>query len=335
MIFISYRRSDGKATAQLIKDSLVKNGFDEKEIFLDLHDILGEEFPERCRKAINSCDKFLLLITKNSFAEKEGHDYYFDEIHQALDQNKTIIPVTYEATFNESTIPEEFQKKRLHLINAIRLDLEYKNESMSKIVSALTKGDEPSVFSRIAKWFAVPLVFITIYLGVSFVFGVVRYVWDTYWLSDETCVEYASKHVIKGDEGLYYYATHDSLYVFNSEDKKVSVVPNTFANTNANMTIYIEKSQLMEAGFWTLAIALVHEATKFHFKIHTKNGKQVGVIVAAAISVIAGVGFGFVCERMIFPVYECRMIRKHLHSPDWWNRIISPKSGVPVINSKF
>lgn len=334
MIFISYRRSDGKATAQLLKDSLVKNGFSENDIFLDLHNILGEEFPERCRRAIDSCDKFLLLITKNSFVEKAGHDYYFDEIHQALDQNKKIIPVTYEATFDESTIPEEFQKKRLHLINAIRLDMEYKNEAMSKLVSALTKGDKPSVFSRIAAWFAVPLVFITIYLIVSFVFGVVRYVWDTYWLSDKTCVQYATEHVIKGDEGLYYYATHDSLYVFNSEEGEVSVVSNAFANTNAAMTIYIEKSQLVEAGFWTLAVGLVYEVTKFRVKPHG-NSKQMGVIIAATISVIAGVGFGFVCERMIFPVYECRMIRKHLHSPDWWYRIISPKTDVPVLKSKF
>lgn len=334
MIFISYRRSDGKATAQLIKDSLVKKGFEEKEIFLDLHDILGEEFPERCRRAIDSCDKFLLLITKNSFVEKEGHDYYFDEIHQALDQNKKIIPVMYEATFDESTVPEEFQKKRLHLISAIRLDMEYKNESMSKLVSALIKGDKPSVFSRIARWFAVPLVFITIYLIVSFIFGVVRYVWDTYWLSDEVCAQYASEHVIKGDEGIYYYATKDSLYMFNSDIGKVSVMSNAFANMNADMTVYIEKSQLLEAGFWTLAVGLVYEVTKFRIKPHGNN-KQVGVIVAATICVIAGVGFGFVCERMFFPVYECRMIRRRLHSSDWWYKIISPKTNVPVINPQF
>ncbi len=334
MIFISYRRSDGKATAQLIKQYLMSYGFDENDIFLDLHDILGEEFPERCQRAIDSCDKFLLLITKNSFTKKEGHDYYYDEIHQALDQKKKIIPVLYEAALDESIVPEEFQNKRLHLINAIRLDLEYKNESMSKIVSALTKGDKLSVFSRIASWFVVPLVFITIYLIVSFVFGVVRYVWDTYWLSDKACVQYASEHVIKGDEGIYYYATHDSLYMFNSEDEGVSVVSNAFANTNAAMIIYIEKSQLVEAGFWTMAVGLVYEVTKFRVKPHG-NSKQVGVIVAATISVIAGVGFGFVCERMIFPVYECRMIRKHLHSPDWWNQIISSKKNVPVVKHKF
>ena len=334
MIFISYRRIDGKATAQLVKDSLVKNGFDENDIFLDLHDILGEEFPERCRRAIDSCDKFLLLITKSSFVKKEGHDYYFDEIHQALDQNKKIIPVTYEATFDESTIPEEFKKKRLQLINAIRLDLEYKNEAVSKLVSALTKEDKPSVFSRIARWFAVPLVFITIYLIVSFVFGVVRYLWDTYWLSDEACVQYATEHVFKGDEGLFYYLTHDSLYVFNPSERVVSVVSNAFANTNAAMTICIEKSQLVEAGFWTMALGMVHEATKFRVKPHG-NSKQIAVIVAAAISVIAGAGFGFVCERMIFPVYECRMIRKNLHSPEWWYRITSAKTDVPIVKPKF
>lgn len=334
MIFISYRRSDGKATAQLIQTSLIERGFDKSDIFLDLHDILGEDFTQRCSEAISECDSFLLLVTKNSFSKKEGHDYYYDEIHQALDEKKMIVPVLYETEFNDNVIPEEFMKKGLHLRNAVRYDIEYQEDSLKKLIRALTINSKPPFLKKLAQWFAVPLVFITIYLGVSLIGGVIRFIWDNYWLSNDTCLQIATSHIIKGDNERYFYSTHDSLYIFNTIEHTISIVPNVFDNSNAALSITINRDDAFEAGFWTVAIGLVYEISKIKIKPHG-NSKQVGVIIAATVSVAAGFGFGFVCERMMFPVHESRIIRKNLHSPFWWNSMIQSRSSAPVINRDF
>ena len=112
MIFISYRRADGTAFAKLVQKTLIENGFDEDEIFLDLHNILIDDFVERCRNAISECDIFLLLVTKQSFKEREEHDYYYDEINQALDENKK--------SYRSFTIPHS-TKKPFRTLSARRI----------------------------------------------------------------------------------------------------------------------------------------------------------------------------------------------------------------------
>lgn len=334
MIFISYRRSDGKATAQLLQNLLIQNGFERNEIFLDLHDILGEDFTERCRREIDACDVFLLLVTKDSFLKKEGRDYYYDEIHHAINTQKRIVPIVYETVFNESNIPDEFKKGNLHLKNAIRFDIEYQNDSMSKIIKAITKDEKKSLYTKIAHWFEVPLIIITIYLGVSLVGGVVRYFWDNYWLSDKACSQIAAKHAIQGEDGLFYYAMQDSLFIFNPAERTLSVVDNVFAKNDAVFSIIIQKSDVFEVGFWTVAVGLAYEITKHRIKPHG-NSKQIGVIIAVSIGVIAGFGVGFVFERMIFPVHESRIIRKKIRSIEMWDYIVRQKNSTPFIHHDF
>lgn len=334
MIFISYRRSDGKAAAQLLQNLLIEHGFEKKDIFLDLHDILGEDFTERCRREIDSCDVFLLLVTKDSFIKHEGYDYYYDEIHHAININKKIVPIVYETEFNESRVPEEFKNGKLHLTNAIRFDVEYQNDSMSKIIKAVTKDAKQSFFTKIAQWFKAPLVIITIYLGVSLIGGVIRYFWDNYWLSDKTCNQIAAQNARQDNNGLFYYTTHDSLYVFYPRERTISVVDNVFAKTDADLSIIISKPDVFEVGFWNVAVALAYEITKHKIKPHG-NSKQVGVIIAISIGVVAGFGVGFVCERMIFPVRESRIIRKKLHSLDMWDYIVRQKISTPIIHHDF
>lgn len=334
MIFISYRRSDGKATAQLIQKSLLERGFSKQDIFLDLHDVLAEDFVERTNDAISNCDYFVLLISKDSFIKRDRHDYYWDEIHQALDENKKIIPVLYEVGFDERTIPDEFKKKKLHLKNAIRYDVEYENDSLQKIIKALTKDSHPSIINRIASLFIVPTLFITIYLGVSLIGAVIRYVWDNYWLSDETCEYIASSRIQRGEDDIFYYITHDSIYVYDKYRDSVWFCNNAYLGSNDGFPVIINKSGMTEAGFWTLAVGMVYEISKFHFKPHG-NSKVIGVVIAVTVSIIAGFGFGFVCERMLFPVHESRIIRKKLHSPVWWNRMTNSTKLPPSINKKF
>lgn len=321
MIFISYRRSDGKATAQLIMKSLIQRGFDKKDIFLDLHDINAEDFTERCHAAIHGCDAFLLLITKDSFVERDGKDYYYEEIRQALKENKKIVPVLYDTVYAEQLIPLEFKKKKLHLKNAITYNIEYDQASMDKIEAALTKK---SIGFNIAKWFKIPLVFITIYVCISVIGGFIRYAWDNYWLSDATCQQIASRHIEWDGDTCYYYCTHDSIYCYNISTKSISIAENNDGNKDALINIRIQREDLKDVGFWAMVVGVVHEITKTRIKPHG-NGKYVGIIVAGTLSVIAGFGSGFAIERMIYPVYESRLIRRQLHNPNWWEQIIKQR----------
>ena len=334
MIFISYRRADGTAFAKLVQKTLIENGFDEDEIFLDLHNILIDDFVERCRNAISECDIFLLLVTKQSFKEREEHDYYYDEINQALDENKKIIPVLYNTSFNEKTVPDSFRKKNLHRKNAIRFDIEYLNDSTTKLISALANANPASFFTRLKEWFTIPLVFITIFLAVSLVGGVIRYLWDNYWLSEKTCAQIASSHIVQNGNDEYLYVTTDSIYRYNSTTKEIEVDWNLYTKSPNGIGISINKDDIYKVGFWSTAVSLVYEVSKTKIKPRG-NGKHIAVIVAATVSVAAGVGFGFVCERIIFPVQESRIITKKLHDPDWWEGIAKSVKSRNIINKKF
>lgn len=334
MIFISYRRADGAAFAKLVQKTLVEKGFDEDEIFLDLHNILLDDFVERCRNAISECDIFLLLVTKQSFIEKDGHDYYYDEINQALDENKKIIPVLYNAEFNEKTIPDFFRKKNLHRKNAIRFDIEYLNDSTTKLTNALTTVKPASFFTRLKEWFTIPLVFITIYLAVSFTGGVIRFLWDNYWLSEKTCAQIATSHIVNNGNDEYIYVTRDSIYKFNNTTKKIDIDWNIYTDANNGLGISINKEKIYKVGFWSTAVSLVYEVSKTKIKPHG-NSKHIAVVIAATVSVAAGIGFGFVCERIIFPVQESRIILRKLHDPAWWEQITRSYNPRNVINRKF
>ena len=333
MIFISYRRSDGQAAAQLLQKSLIDRGFSKDDIFLDLHKIKVNDFTERCAEAISECETFILLITKDSFKPREGRDFYWEEIDAALDAKKKIVPVLYQTTFDEQCIPEHFKAKRLHLKHSIRYDIEYEHDSMDKITDAITENAKEPIPTRIAQWIKVPLVFITIYLLLTVVGGVVRYVWDNFWLSDDTCEQIAAGHVKQAEGNTYYYTTRDSVYWYNGDTRKISVYDNDFIEKSA-LSINIQESDMYQAGFWTIAVALVYEVTKVRFTPHMR-GKALGVFVAATICVAAGVGMGFVCERMMLPAYESRLIRRNLHSPNWWELILGSKHYMPSINRKF
>lgn len=334
MVFISYRRTDAKSTAQLLKKSLVEKGFEKNDIFLDLHDIVVEDFTEVCREAISECDSFVLIISNNSFTPKEGNDYYFDEIQQALDENKKIIPIICNAEFDEKIIPQAFKEKNLHKKHAIRYDAEFHEASINKIIAAITKGQSVSLLNKLSKWFVVPLVFITIYLTVSLVGGVIRYIWDNYWLSENTCYKYASQHIVSGEDSCYYYKTSECIYKYNPRNQKIDMLDFNNINDEA-INIAITKSDAIESGFWTLAVGMVYEISKMKVKKYG-NAKTTGVIIATTISVVAGFGFGFTIERMIFPVYECKIITDQLESsPEWWEKVIEMNEKRHSVNYSF
>ena len=334
MIFISYRRSDGMALAQLIQKSLISEGFDKDEVFLDLHSILAEKFHMRCKKAIEECQCFLLLITDDSFVGKKSHDYYYDEIHYALDLNKKIIPIVFNSKFNENVIPEQFKQKELHLTNAIRYDVEFSEASVKKIIDAIDSARKLTFIQKIARAFVIPTLFITIYIIISLVGGVVRYVWDNYWLSEKLCVQSAAAQIREGNDGIYRYAMRDSLYWYNPISGTVGADINPYSAAGEGIAVRIKPSDGAEIGFWSLAVAMVYEISKstMHYR---GNTKQLAVVAAITVSVAAGFGLGFVVERMIFPVHESKLIRKKLHSKEWWDKLIRNQNKVPELNSNF
>lgn len=337
-IFISYRRSDSIERAQLLKKIFVAHGYRESDVFLDLHDIEAENFVDRCHEAIMACRTFVLVVSNDSFTEKKanggkiGKDYYYDEIMCALEHNKKIIPVLFDAHFDKQSIPKSFVKRGLDMTNALSYNAEYTNDFENKLMRFVSSGEKKTILNKIAAAFVMPALIITLYLGVSLLGGVLRYIWDSYWLSDETCLEIAASALQKSDTGDYYYVTRDTIYKYSTEGQ-ITKTPNAFLQ-KSGLTINVQSSDIYKAGFWTVAVSLIYEVSNHNIKPHG-GGKKMAAIIAAGLTVAAGFGLGFVIERMIFPVQESRLIRTNLNNSSFWNKIIEKRSVQPWIEQKF
>ena len=96
-IFISYRRSDGKLLARLLKESLEKRGY---RVFLDMDELLDSVFDEHIIQAIQSAPIFLLLMTKQCFSRcYNPNDWVRMEIECAVRSRKNIIPINPDNLF--------------------------------------------------------------------------------------------------------------------------------------------------------------------------------------------------------------------------------------------
>lgn len=96
-IFLSYRRSDGKLLARLLKESLEKRGY---RVFLDMDELLDSVFDEHIIQAIQSTPIFLLLMTKQCFSRCHNpNDWVRMEIEYAVRTGKNIIPINPDNLF--------------------------------------------------------------------------------------------------------------------------------------------------------------------------------------------------------------------------------------------
>lgn len=104
-VFLSYRRSDGKLLARLLKESLEKQGY---RVFLDMDELLDGVFDERVLQAIESAPIFLLLMTPH-VCNRCSHekDWVRMEIACAIRSKKTIVPVNPDNRFKHfsSSLP--------------------------------------------------------------------------------------------------------------------------------------------------------------------------------------------------------------------------------------
>ena len=95
-IFISYRRSCSWSLAKLIYDELTNRGFD---VFMDLEQIRGGDFPAKIFEEIDACDYFLPIFSRDTFCLERINnpgDWIRKEIEYALDKDKIIIPILAE-----------------------------------------------------------------------------------------------------------------------------------------------------------------------------------------------------------------------------------------------
>lgn len=91
-IFISYRRSDGFATARLIYDRLEKAGY---RVSFDMETLRSGNFNTQLYKRIENCKDVVVIVSKDAlqFRDNPEHDWLRLEVAHALKLNKNIIPV--------------------------------------------------------------------------------------------------------------------------------------------------------------------------------------------------------------------------------------------------
>lgn len=319
--FISYRRSDSSARAQLVKLSLMQQGYNDKDIFLDLHSIHEGEFPDRIREALYDTEFFILLISKNSFVqekekikehEKREKDFYLEEINIALDLHLKVIPVLFDfLKVEDIALPECLEKKHLKLKNSISYYDVYSNTAMEKIAEFM-KPKKTTIWN----FLKMPLLILTLYAAMTILSGICMYVHDNFFMSDEEQIATMAENVQVGD-GKLVYQIPEKTYIYDTARHTI----HTFEGRQVLvMGGSISGGQITRLGFWTVSMGLVYELSHSRLKPHG-NSKSVLAYVAVCASVVVGVGLGCTLERMLFPKRYSRLITKSLDSTKRWEEV--------------
>lgn len=103
-IFISYRRQGGEFPGMMIRDALVRRGYD---VFFDVESMHQGAFSDQIRTAIKNCSDFLLILSPGTLDRCcNENDWVRYEIEYAIQCGKQIIPVmTSDFTWPEQ-LPE-------------------------------------------------------------------------------------------------------------------------------------------------------------------------------------------------------------------------------------
>jgi hypothetical protein len=133
-IFLSYRRSDGKLLARLLKESLEKQGL---RVFRDMDELVDGVFNERVLQAVESAPIFLLLMTPHvCYRCSQEKDWVRMEIECAIRSKRTIIPVNPDNRFKRfaSSLPVNLQEMlTVHQYSVIDTGQLYQ-ESVAKLI---------------------------------------------------------------------------------------------------------------------------------------------------------------------------------------------------------
>ena len=325
-VFISYRRSDSTERALLVKEMLVKKGYDPGSIFLDLHSIHEGDFPERIQNALRNSKAFILLVSSNSFPPEMDSkpsvvDYYFEEIKMALDLKMKFVPILYDnLKIGDISFPKEIKDRNVDLKSAINYYPEYKDAVEDRIYEFL--HDKKNWKEHLI----VPAAILTIYAVLTLLSGLGMYVYDNFFLSKETQVELVTKHVTSNNSS-YYYQLPDEMVCYSAKDG--DIVHLQFGEVPVAVISKINMDQAYKPSFWTAMAGLIHQVSKSKLKPH--GGKAIIAYAVGAVVVVTGIGLGCVLERMAFPVHRSSPIVKSLDNKDFWQEIVRRKT----ISTKF
>ena len=109
-IFISYRRDGGAQYARILQLMLSQRGY---RVFLDYDELRDGIFSDKIQAAIHEAPVYVLVLSKGSLARcVNEEDWLRREIVLAVQDNKQIIPVNPDNTFDEipEGVPEEVKK---------------------------------------------------------------------------------------------------------------------------------------------------------------------------------------------------------------------------------
>ena len=102
-IFISYRRVGGAQYARILQLKLAEKGYN---VFLDYDELTDGVFKDHIIKAIKSTTIFIVVLSCGALERcKNENDLVRQEIELALSQNKRIVPVNPDNSFDG--IPED------------------------------------------------------------------------------------------------------------------------------------------------------------------------------------------------------------------------------------
>ena len=314
--FINYRRSDSSERAQLVKLAIMEQGYEENDIFLDLHSIHEGEFPQHIKEALHDTEFFIMLISNDSFNKHVEKDYYLDEIQLALDLKLRIIPVLFDAlNVDDLPIPNVFAEKNLKLKNSISYYPEYPKAFREKLAEFMKPSTR--TFVDLIK---MPALILTIYAGVSLIGGIALWCYDNCFMSSEEQIETVSNNLQVCD-GLLLYSLPDKTYVYHTNNQDIQCFE---GNEIPLVNGLVSTAQVTQAGFWTVSVGLVYELSRTRLKPHG-NGKSVLAYLAVVVSIVAGVGLGCTLERMIFPKQYALPIRAKLEQKEFWNQVVTTR----------
>lgn len=319
-VFISYRRSDCTDRAHLVREVLKSIGYDEDRIFLDTHNLHEGDFPEKIRIALADSKSFVLLISKDSIAQKREDenpapaitDYYYEEIKQALALKLKFVPVLFDnIKIEKLDFPEEIKSQRIFLKNSI----DYNPETFDDKLGAFLQ--EQKTWRDL---FVVPTIILSIYAIVTSLSGLGMYVYDNYFLSYDTQIDVVANNTTVED-GHYYYQLPNEVVIYDV--KKDSIYHLEFGNVPAIITAEFNMEQAYSIGFWSVAVGLAYEITKS--KVKPRGGKAYITYIATGVAVIAGIGLGCTLERVLFPVQYSTPIANNLDENAFWHEVIRKK----------
>lgn len=238
-----------------------------------------------------------------SFKEKKHPKIivYFDKRNS---DNKDVLKFKRELAADDQYY-QEYES-----IDELKLKVE---KHINKLLGAKQRNASWS-----GKFFGVPALFVGVWLLLGLIGGIVMYIVDCN-MSDKTCKELAIRYVETLGNGVMYYNFPDETFVYDMNNKTLSIEPRNSELSSGNVNIGSIKDVTLAS---TTSLLLTRS-----FKFKPKgNAKMVATYVAGAACLIIGCGAGCIVEQMIFPPQYSDRVREYLMVEENWEYVIAAKA---------